>query len=251
MPSRSMDCTEAVAVIADFDLDLCSDEVIARLAPSGPAFRARPARMLVDELLARIGEERLVKAQASYRCIALRSAAGRGIDLDVQQMFEPGCRLSQRSRAGFLLVAAWSLGPAVSLAVTEAFRERRAMQALLLDEIASLLVFRLGEQLFARIRQRLAARGLGVGRPQAPGDGQVALAAQARLLRLAGAARIGVSLGDSGTLAPLKTATALAPVGQDIRQPRQDWSCAGCASRNSCRLRWRGWRGTGHGSRLR
>lgn len=251
MPSRSMDCTEAVAVIADFDLDLCSDEVIARLAPGGPAFRARPARRLVDELLARIGEERLVRAQASYRCIALRSAAGRGIDLDAQQMFEPGCRLSQRSRAGFLLVAAWSLGPAVSLAVTEAFRERRAMQALLLDEIASLLVFRLGEQLFARIRQRLAARGLGVGRPQAPGDGQVALAAQARLLRLAGAARIGVSLGDSGTLAPLKTATALAPVGQDIRQPRQDWSCAGCASRNSCRLRWRGWRGTGHGSRLR
>lgn len=251
MPSRSMGCTEAVAVIADFDLDLCSDEVIARLAAGGPAFRARPARMLVDDLLARIREGRLVRPQASYRCIALRPAAGRGIDLEAQQLFEPGCRLVQRSRAGFLLVAAWSLGPAVSLAVTEAFRERRALQGLLLDEIASLLVFRLGEQLLSRVRQRLATEGLGVGRPQAPGDGQVALAAQATLLRLSGAARIGVSLGGSGVLAPLKTATALAPVGQHIRQPRQDWSCAGCASRSSCRLRWRGQRGTTHGSRRR
>ncbi|CAG0944754.1 hypothetical protein GPROT2_02830 [Gammaproteobacteria bacterium] len=219
-------------VVADFDLHLSCDEVLRRLALDGPAFRARPARAMVAELLERIRCERLIRPRASYRCIGLQGGEGDGM----RRLLEPGRRLPQRARAEFVLAAAWSLGPGVSAAVAQAFGQRRGLQALVLDELASLFVFRLGEQLFARLREDLATQGLAVGRPEAPGDGVVALTAQAPLLQLAGAGRIGITLAGSGVMSPLKTATALAPVGRQVRPPRQDRPGCACASGARCRF---------------
>ena len=164
-----------MALIADFDLELSSEDVLGRLMLGGRAFRARPAAVMVAGLLARLREEQLLRPQASYSCVALRHGTQAGFDPEAAGLFEPGRRLSQRSRAGFIVAAVWSLGPDVSRAIADGFRQRRALQALVLDEIASLLVFRLGEQLFARLRQQLAVQGLCVGRPQRPGDGVVTL----------------------------------------------------------------------------
>ncbi len=237
-----------MALIADFDLELSSEDVLGRLMLGGRAFRARPAAVMVAGLLARLREEQLLRPQASYRCVALRHGSQAGFDPEAAGLFEPGRRLSQRSRAGFIVAAVWSLGPDVSRAIADGFRQRRALQALVLDEIASLLVFRLGEQLFARLRQQLAVQGLGVGRPQRPGDGVVTLGAQAALLQLAGAGEVGVTLAGGGVLSPLKTGTALAAVGQRVRQPRQEAACAACASRAGCRLRARGRKGIAAGA---
>lgn len=231
------------------EVTLSREEILRRLPLATPAFAARPAGALVAGLLERIDAERLIAPRAAFRCIGVRRGGQLGIDLEDGSAFEFARPAPQWSRAESAVVAVWSLGPGVSRAIAAAFERRKGLQALLLDEIASLLVFRLGEVLFERLRQRFAAQGLGMGRPFAPGDGVLALAAQARVLALAGAGRIDVGLGQGGVMSPLKTASAVVAVGRRVRRPRHAAACADCASRARCRLRADRSSGTGHDDR--
>ncbi|MCC7257882.1 MAG: hypothetical protein IT486_05885 [Gammaproteobacteria bacterium] len=226
-----------MTIVEQPDLEISPADVLRRLRLTGRAFTARPAETMVTALLGELQRERLVEPRASYGCTAVRSADARRLDLDDGSTLVLQRPVAQAARAQQVLAAAWSLGPGIAQAVAQRFRDRRGLQALVLDEIASLLVMRLGERLFAELRHEFAARGLGIGRALAPGDGALALGAQAAVLQLAGADRIGVGLAAGGVMSPLKTATALALVGPRIRRPRRDRSCRDCRSRAGCRLR--------------
>lgn len=233
-------------IVGQLDIDISCDEILQRLSPTGPAFSARPAAAMVARILEVIRRDRLITPQASFGCIDVRRGARRRIDLQDGSTLALERPIAQMSHAESILAAAWSLGPGVSHAVSEAFRRRTGLQALMLDEVASLFLFRLGERLLERLRQRFAARGLCIGAPLAPGDGALALTAQGLVLKLADARQIGIGLGQSGVMSPLKTATAVAAVGRRIRAPQRDWSCTGCASIAACRLRTDQVTRTGH-----
>ena len=69
-----------------------------------------------------------------------------------------------------------------------------------------------------------------------PGYGDLPLEAQSRLMALAGAQRIGVTLTDSLLMNPQKSVTAIVGIAQSP-QPARIRGCAYCAMNNSCQYR--------------
>jgi hypothetical protein len=224
-------------VISSMDVALARDEVLARLPLSSPAFSTRAAPALVTGLLDSIAQDRLVTSRACYEFVRIDRVAGRRIELDGDCVLIAETPLTGIDGADSLLLAAWTLGPRISTAVSEAFAQRQYLAGFLLHEIASLLLFRLGETLFDQLSGKIAARGANIGMAIAPGDGCLGLSAQKTVLSLAGAGRINIDGGVDSPMSPLKSATAIAPVGRAVKRPRYRWDCEQCRVRDTCRLR--------------
>lgn len=235
-------------VIAPLEVALSRDEVLERLQLSSPAFSARSAPAAVTDILETIEEDHLLIPQASYAFHAI----GR---TDRQRMeFSDGTVLSfeepstDHDAADSMLSAAWTLGPRVSTAVSDAFAKKRYLDGFLLHEIASLFLFKLGENLFEQLSEETAARGKNIGRAICPGDEELDISVQETVSALAQAGRIGIELGSAGALAPTMSATAVAFVGNQIQAPQHRWSCDTCRARKNCRLRHRQKAGAGLGT---
>ena len=70
------------------------------------------------------------------------------------------------------------------------------------------------------------------------GDPGLALEAQGAVLRLSAAAGIGITLGESFLMHPLKSTTMVLGVGENL--PASSWSrCDACTSRDRCGVRAR------------
>jgi hypothetical protein len=134
-----------------------------------------------------------------------------------------------------LCFGACTLGPKLEQRVTELFQQRRASLALALDSLGTELLFELGRRLHDRIVIDCRRQGLSVGQDLHAGDPGLELSAQATVLELAEAQKIGINLHDSNLLQPLKSSSVVFAVGKDL--PKPNWSrCDHCPSRERCRL---------------
>ena len=117
----------------------------------------------------------------------------------------------------------------------ELFEQKRAALALAADEIATEMLFALGRRAQDRMlsecwRQRLTMAG-----ELHPGDPGLDLSAQAAVLRLAEADKVGVSLNHGHLMSPLKSGSVVFGVGRDL--PAVKWSrCDTCPSVSKCRF---------------
>lgn len=226
-------------VVSSMKVALTTDEVLERLPLSSPAFSTRPAPAVISDVLKTIEKDRLVEPKASYGFHDIDRLDGPQLHLN------GGAILTfEKAPAGFddaerMVFAAWSLGSCASTAISNAFSQRQFLSGLLLHEIASLLLFRLGENLFDLISEKTSLKEMNIGRIMAPGDGELALPEQAGVLTLAQGERIGIGLSGSGALTPAMSVTAVAMMGCRIRRPKHRWSCNECRVRETCRLRLR------------
>ena len=223
--------------IGPWNLALTQDEVLERLPLSSPAFTARPAGDLVAGILRSIESDGLIEPAASYEFHDLNGIHGQCLELGDGTALAADAPLTELDGADSILFAVWSLGPRISGAVSDAFAGGNYLRGLVLDEIASLLLFRLGERLFDQLEHEMAGETVNIGKAVAPGDGVLGLSTQGTVLFLAGAGLIDVECGAAGSMTPFKSASALAPVGSSVRRPRHRWSCEDCRTRQTCRLR--------------
>ena len=190
------------------------------------------------EALALIEREDLIKAAYCYRIVALdeppddRLRAG-GEGLDALRLVPESGRLTA------VAAAVCTLGPALEQRTSQLFAQRQQSLALALDGAANELLFMLSRRLQDRIvvdarkHQLTAAGELRAGDPGLP------LAAQPAVLRLAGAAELGVSVSRSQLLHPLKSISMLMGIGIDLPQSR--WSrCDECPSASKCQIAGQG-----------
>ncbi len=133
---------------------------------------------------------------------------------------------------------ACTLGPGLERRVSELFAQHRASLAVALDELGNELLFDIGRRAQDRMQAEIGRRGLTLSGELRAGDPGLALAAQGAVLRLAGAGRIGISLGESLLMRPLKSTSMVLGVGVDL--PASAWSrCDQCNSRDKCDVRSR------------
>lgn len=224
-------------VIHCMDLALRKDEILDRLPLSSPAFSSRPAPALVAELLDQIEQDQLLTPKASYEFHRIMRVDRYTIALETDTLKIPRAHLSEIKAADSLVFASWTLGKRISTVVSKKFEQRQFLAGFLLHEIASLLLFRLGENLFDLLSGQSARPKENIGNAIAPGDGVLKLSAQGTVLTLSGASRIGIDGGIDGPMSPLKSATAIAPVGSAVKLTGSRWSCEQCQVRDSCRLR--------------
>ncbi|MCC7461559.1 MAG: hypothetical protein IT480_03750 [Gammaproteobacteria bacterium] len=131
-----------------------------------------------------------------------------------------------------------TVGPRLPARVQDLFAARERALAVGLDELGNELLFALSRRVEDRILVDARRRGLSMSGELRAGDPGLALTAQPLVLRLAGAADIGVTLAPTLLMNPEKSTSAVLGVGLDL--PPTDWSrCDACRSRERCQHRVR------------
>ncbi|MCM2251524.1 MAG: hypothetical protein NDJ19_04105 [Ramlibacter sp.] len=203
--------------------------------PSGPASPAR--QRLRAQALAMARVEGLVDASYSYRIVPLQGPAAPLLRAGGESLEAPRL-LPASGQLTALGCAACTLGPGLERRVSELFGERRASLAMALDELGNELLFDTSRAAQDRMFAEASRRGLSMSGELRAGDPGLALAAQGAVLRLADADSIGIRLGGSLLMHPLKSTSMVLGVGVDL--PASTWSrCDSCRSSARCAVRAR------------
>jgi hypothetical protein len=141
-----------------------------------------------------------------------------------------------------LALAVCTVGEAVTDRIRDHQREGRLLRGVLLDELASMAVDSVRQQVCRRLSAEAAAAGQCASVSLSPGESQWPLSDQAVIFSLVDAAAIGVSLSPTLLMRPLKSLSLVlgrggrgAPAGGD--------GCDYCVIRERCE--WRGRRSAG------
>jgi len=186
--------------------------------------------------LAMAHDDALLQPAAAWRFATLQSppdADGTlwldGVALQVPRL------LPARGRLCALACAVLTLGERLEQRVRELFAERRAALAVTLDAVGNELLFALSRRVQDDMLRAASRKGLQIAGELRAGDPGLPLQAQARVLQLAGAERVGVTLTSTLMMQPAKSASLVQGVGHDL--PAADWSrCDDCRSRARCAL---------------
>ncbi len=221
-------------VSRDIPLKLKPAEILRREGFRGYA-QARPKIAAQTEaLLAEVRRDDLLAPAASYeiyRITALEKErvilAGGGI--------VPGTLLPETfPEARELAVIVVTIGPGLEKRVTELSQGGETLSAMILDGIGSAAVDQLAIEVCHGIAEAAPARGYRASSPASPGMPGLAITEQGNILKLAGAAQIGVSLTASGIMVPRKSTSLVVALGKEMATWSQAEVCARCNLRDSC-----------------
>jgi len=186
------------------------------------------------EALDLIEREGLSEAAFCYRIVALDEPPSDRLRVGGETLHAPRL-VPDSGQLTAVAAAVCTLGPALEQRITTLFAERRQSRALALDGVGNEMLFALSRRLQDRILADARKHQLTAAGELRAGDPGLPLAAQAAVLRLAGASSIGVSVSRSQLLQPLKSMSLIMGIGIDL--PPVRWSrCDECPSASKCRI---------------
>lgn len=137
-------------------------------------------------------------------------------------------------QATHLVFGVCTLGEKLQQQMRISFDEKKQLQAVLLDEIGTLLLYKLCEHFEELMCQQAKTMQLQASGAFNPGDEGFDISLQGRVLDLAGGRDIGVTLQGSGILVPHKSLTAVIGLGRRMPVNTRAERCARCHSRERC-----------------
>jgi hypothetical protein len=207
---------------------------LKRELANGPLDGLSPvSARLRQQAISLIQDEKLLEASYSYNIVPLdhpadgaRLRAG-GESLEAERLLPESGELTA------LGCGVYTLGERFENRVRELFKERRAALAVVLDELGIELLYAMGRRIQDRMLSECYRKRLSMGAELHAGDPGLVLDAQAAVLRLAQAQKIGVGLHHGQLITPLKSGSVVFAVGRNL--PEVAWSrCESCPSRNKC-----------------
>jgi len=202
-------------------------------AADSPAGGLRAIGRYREEALAIARAERLGRVRTNFAIVPLEAPAA-GTLRAGGEAFDAPRLLPASGRLTALAFGVCTLGDALEQRVKDLFAQRRISLAVALDTLGNRILLEAARRLQDRVLFAAGKAGLSVAGELRPGDPGLALAAQPAVLRLAGAALIGVAVTGSLALTPLKSASMVFGAGVDL--PPALWSrCDDCRSRPGCR----------------
>ena len=198
--------------------------------------RLTSARMvaLLSELLARVEAEHWIQPKTGFQ---VWPVVGRG-----QEWLElrGGSRISSRMLGHYLpgathvAAGVCTIGDALEKHVSEGFAASDRLRAVLLDEIGTLALFRLGDQLEESMQAEAAQHALEASGVLSPGEDGFEISQQAAVVELAGGGNIGVSPTTTGMLIPRKSLSMVVGFGARMLKWSRGERCARCGARERC-----------------
>ena len=188
---------------------------------------------LQAEAVEMIRSEQLLDVSYSYNIVPLDQAADGARLRAGGEILEAERLLPESGELTALGCGVYTLGERLEKRIRELFEARRAALAVVLDEIGVGLLFAMGRRIQDRMLSECYRKRLSMGAELHAGDPGLELDAQAAVLRLAEAEKIGVGLHKGQLITPLKSGSVVFAVGQDL--PEVAWSrCETCPSKNRC-----------------
>jgi hypothetical protein len=199
------------------------------IAPAGMS----PVRVrLRNEAIALMLAEDLVDACYSYNIVPLDGPVGEILQAGGEWIRAPRL-LPESGQLTAVGCGVCTLGPRLEARISALFREKRASLAVSLDEVGNEMLFALGRRIQDRMLSECYRLRLSMGAELHAGDPGLELDAQAAVLRLADADKIGVALYKGNLITPLKSGSVVFAVGRNL--PEVSWSrCDSCPSAAKC-----------------
>jgi hypothetical protein len=202
------------------------------LATNPPEGMSPVRARLRASAIALIEAEDLVEASYSYNIVPLDRPAAETFHVGGETIHAPRL-LPESGELTALGCGVCTLGPRLQARVTALFGERRASLAVSVDDVANEMLFALGRRVQDRMLSECYRRRLSMGGELHAGDPGLDVSAQAAVLRLAEAAKIGVGLHGDYLITPLKSGSVVYAIGRNL--PEVSWSrCDTCASKTKC-----------------
>lgn len=181
-----------------------------------------------------IGEESLLDAAHSFNTFQLQGIEGDGRLSVCGESLPALAQVLTQGELSALGCGVCTLGPRLEARVRELIAERRTALALALDYAGNELLYALGRRLHELILASTQSLGFSGQEWEFMGeDFGLDLPAQAAILRLAGAAEIGVNLHHSNLLLPLKSTLVIFVVGRNLLKFHRP-HCKRCTLHERC-----------------
>jgi hypothetical protein len=202
------------------------------LATNPPAGMSAVRTRLRNDAIALMQAEDLVDACYAYNIVAIDEADGGVFRAGGETISAPRL-LPEAGELTALGCGVCTLGPRLEARISALFGEKRASLAVALDELGNEMLFALGRRIQDRMLSECYRKRLSMGAELHAGDPGLALDAQAAVLRLAEADKIGIGLHRGQLITPLKSGSVVFAVGRNL--PAVSWSrCDSCPSSMKC-----------------
>lgn len=193
-----------------------ADDLLQVLALNPPKDLSPVRRRQRDKAIALVRDEALLEAAYGFNHLPLEWL-DEGNRLCVGGEILPApARLPKRGEVTALGCGACTLGPRLESRISGLFAEKKTAQAIALDYLGNELLLTLGRRMQADMQTCVRRQGLSLGQRLEFGGAEFDLSVQAAILRLAGAAEIGISLHRGSMLLPQKSTSVVFAIGHKL-----------------------------------
>ena len=176
----------------------------------------------------------MLDARYAYRFVAIDGVRDGQLILAGESLEAP-LLIPKSGELTAVACCAATLGEGLEDRVRTLFAARRAALAVVLDGIGNEILMALTRRAQDHMLAAATGRGLSMAGELRSGDPGLALDTQRRILTLAAAGELGISLSIGCVMRPLKSASMVLGVG--LALPKVNWSrCDHCPTRPRCRV---------------
>jgi hypothetical protein len=224
-------------VIRDIPLSLKTSEVLRRAGFKRHSEIKPEIKSLVLELLAGVGNTRLLEPAVAYTISSITGVSHRQLSLEGNVVVNGSLLPSLMPQAKELAVVVGTIGSRLEKQVTDYFDQNEPLRGMLLDSIGSAAVDSLAQEACKLVADEAASRGYQVSSPVNPGMPGLPLTEQWRLLEMVPVGEIGASLTSAGVMVPRKSTSMVMGLGLQMETWKQAEVCARCSLKKTCHYR--------------
>ena len=219
--------------ISDIPIRLSLEDIRRAWGPERTGLLTLSVSNSLQQLLRQIEAHQWLDAAINYQVLEVTGRDSAGL---VAGGMKLNSTLVARylQQATHLVFGVCTLGESLLRHMREFFDSKRPSQAVLLDEIGTLLLYKLGEHFEELLCQQAKLMGLQASGSFNPGDDGFDINEQGTVLQLAGGSDIGVTLQGRSILVPHKSLTAVIGLGLNMPAMTRAERCARCHSRDRC-----------------
>jgi hypothetical protein len=191
----------------------------------------------VEELLRFIDDSGLLNPAVCYEQYGVSGVNGNEVLLENGVALYIPRRIFKEYEIREVSTAVSTIGPALEEESARLFARREAFKGFLLDSIGSAAIDMLSQQACSIIELDAAERHLCTSSPVCPGMFNIPIMEQEKLVELAGADRIGVSMLATCEMMPRKTVSLIMVTGTAMPSWSKEHVCRTCNLSKTCQYR--------------
>lgn len=215
------------------NLKLDTSEVFRRIGmPDAVSKRSQNFKPVIEQM--RLKALELVDVRCIYDYVPV-SVSGSG-EILLANQFPVRAATSFFEGAQEVLIAIQTIGSRLEEESIRLSEAGEMLEGIVLDGCGTVALDEGLELLRGMVVKQVTERGLQTGHNLCPGGYQIPLEAQKTLFTLLDGGELGITLGDSMLMSPIKSHTLVIPVGQKLNKPNLSCAitCEMCAEQQNC-----------------
>ena len=220
--------------MTELRFQLTAEEITSSWGPRRARLASPRVTAMLSELLLETEASAWIEPKVSFEIWRVTSAGPGWIELGDGPRLSSDALSHQLPGAIQIAAGVCSIGAALERRVSHWFAKNERLRAVVLDEIGTLVLFHLSNELENLFQLEAVQRGLDAGGVLSPGEDGFHISQQAVVLQLAHADAVGISQTTTGMLTPRKSISMIVGFGKRMPKWTRGERCARCGARDRC-----------------